>query len=142
MFSLRDISTNFTWNITVKVLFFKYFSLNSFFFFFTDEEFKIISTKYKKKHLIWIVPKRAIVSQRVIATNTSIYSPPHTAIPRTILKCYPPILQQLLTFSHGGPWCCKYCQVSQNWYKLIRVLLWSSFGMLVTTQVSWKLYIE
>ena len=119
VFSLRDIkrnsfqkSSNFTWNITVKVLFFKYFFLN--FSFFTHEEFKIILTKYPKKHLMWIVSKRGIVFRGAIATPTSIYASPHSAIPQTILKCYPPILKQPLPFSRGGLWCCIYCQVPQN----------------------------
>ena len=82
--------------------------------------------------------KRGIVSRGVIAIHTSVYPPAHTAIPRAITKCYPPILQQLLPFSRGGLLYCKYCQESQNWYKFNRVLPWSSFGMLTTIQVSWE----
>ena len=114
--------------------------LNS--FFLTKEEFKTILTKYPKKHLMWIVSKRDIVSEGVIATLTTIYSSPNTAIPGPILKCYPPILQQRLSSLAVDFDIVSIVRCLKTDTNLITVLLWSSFGMLGTIQFSWKLYIE
>ena len=107
------------------------------FSFFLDEEFKIILTKYPKKPLIWNYLKETYSFSRVIATLTSIYPAPHIAILQTILKCRPPILQQLFPFSRVS---IIYCLKTDA--NLIRVLLWSYFRMLATNEFSWKLYIE
>ena len=94
-------STSFPWNITVKILFLKYF----FFKFF------LLSP---------------------IANSNSIYPPPHTAITQTILKCWP-ASYNIFCFSPAVD-----CDVISTLrclktdINLIKVLLLSSFQMLVT----------
>ena len=122
VFSLRDIkcyafqkSTNFMWNITVKILLFKYFFLNS--FFFTDEEFKVILTKYPKKTFnvngIW---KRYSFSRGHSHSYFNISASQYCRPPNNIevLTIHPFALT--FAFFRCGLWYCKYCHLSQNWY--------------------------